>query len=427
MASPLFFLGLVLLALLQKSKHKWHSNFFGIGRFYSLVPTGKWYIEGEFRDGAVVKGWNCPPNFYCGHFFDKSKKPVAKITETPDALTSGFKRLSQVQRKRLQTNLKKLDLYKSSIDGLYGKGTAGALSAYNKQNHNNSDLKKAANVSKLMDAVLAHKFVPDPDAIATIKPTEPPKAEPEVQTKPTEKPKVAIKPQPTPDETRKVASGTGFYVSAEGHIVTNHHVIDGCQEMKVHSKGRVFDTVKIASDVQNDLALLQIEISPSHVFALSQDSPYPLQNIIVAGFPFGHRYSSSLKFTQGIVSSLTGVGNNYSEIQIDAALQPGNSGGPIMDEAGNIVGVAVAKLALKQIVDDYGVVPENTNFGVKTSAVRNLMEGNQVPIKSPSTVKPSKADLSRMATAGTVYLTCWMTTAQIEQMRTKKVLFSELE
>ena len=272
---------------------------------------------------------------------------------------------------------------------------------------------------KLLDAVLAHKFVPDPDATATIKPTEPPKTEP--------KPLPTIKPKSPPDETRKVASGTGFYVSAKGHIVTNHHVIDGCQEIKVHSKGKVFDVVKLASDVQNDLALLQIEISPSHVFALSQDSPYPLQNIIVAGLPFGLRYSSSLKFTQGIVSSLTGVGNNYSEIQIDAALQPGNSGGPIMDEAGNIVGVAVAKLALKQIVEDYGVIPENTNFGVKASAVRNLMEGNQVPTQSPSTVKPSRADLSRMATACTVYLTCWMTTAQINQMRKKKVLFSELE
>jgi S1-C subfamily serine protease len=319
----------------------------------------------------------------------------------------------------VQTNLKRLDLYRSSIDGLYGKGTADALSSYNNQNLNNADLKKAANVLKLLDAVLAHKFDPDPDATATIKPTEPPKTEP--------KPLPTIKPKSPPDETRKVASGTGFYVSAKGHIVTNHHVIDGCQEIKVHSKGKVFDVVKLASDVQNDLALLQIEISPSHVFALSQDSPYPLQNIIVAGFPFGHRYSSSLKFTQGIVSSLTGVGNNYSEIQIDAALQPGNSGGPIMDEAGNIVGVAVAKLALKQIVEDYGVIPENTNFGVKASAVRNLMEGNQVPTKSPSTVKPSRADLSRMATAGTVYLTCWMTTAQINQMRKKKVLFSELE
>ena len=84
------------------------------------------------------------------------------------------------------------------------------------------------------------------------------------------------------------------------------------------------------------------------MFALSQESPFPLQDIIVAGYPFGDRVSSTLKFTQGIVSSIAGLSNDYSQIQIDAALQPGNSGGPIMDEFGNIVAVAVAKLEPKE-------------------------------------------------------------------------------
>ena len=97
-----------------------------------------------------------------------------------------------------------------------------------------------------------------------------------------------------------------------------------------------------------------------------------------------------------------------------------------MDEFGNIVAVAVAKLSLKKILKDYGVVPENTNFGVKASAVKNLMEGNGVPFKAPNTEVITKQDLSRIATDGTVYLTCWMTTAQIEQMRTTKVLFEDL-
>jgi len=94
-----------------------------------------------------------------------------------------------------------------------------------------------------------------------------------------------------------------------------------------------------------------------------------------------------------------------------------------LDEYGNIVAVAVAKLSLKKILKDYGVIPENTNFGVKASAVRNLMEGNAVPFKSPNTVVVSMQELNKNVTDGTVYLTCWMTTAQIEQMRAKKVLF----
>ena len=144
------------------------------------------------------------------------------------------------------------------------------------------------------------------------------------------------------------------------------------------------------------------------------ESSFPLQEIVVAGYPFGEKVSSTIKFTQGIVSSVAGLGNDYSQIQIDAALQPGNSGGPILDEYGNVVAVAVAKLSLKKILKDYGVVPENTNFGVKASAVRNLMEGNGVSFKPPNTEVISKRELSQVATDGTVYLTCWMTTAQIE-------------
>ncbi len=228
------------------------------------------------------------------------------------------------------------------------------------------------------------------------------------------------------NEKFKVASGTGFFVSDEGHIITNHHVIDGCGDVKVHIKGQTFVSTKIADDIRNDLAILKISQKPGHVFPLSTNSPFPLQDIIVAGFPFGERVSSSLKFTQGIVSSVSGIGNDYSQIQIDAALQPGNSGGPILDEFGNVVAVAVAKLSLEKILKDFGVVPENTNFGVKASAVKNLMEGNQISFKSPNVEVLSKQNLSQAATAGTVFLSCWMTTAQLEQMRTTKVLFNEL-
>jgi hypothetical protein len=230
-----------------------------------------------------------------------------------------------------------------------------------------------------------------------------------------------------PDETREVASGTGFYVSDDGHIITNHHVIDGCMDIKVQSQGELIPTIRLAEDEQNDLALLKVSQKPRYVFALSNNSPYPLQEIIVAGFPFGDRYSSTLKFTKGIVSSLAGLGDNYSEIQIDAALQQGNSGGPIIDEYGNVVAVAVAKLDAKYMFENFGIIPENTNFGVKASAARNLLEANRVNLKASSNEIISKRDLSSIAADGTVYLTCWMTNAQLEQMKSKKVMFQDLD
>ena len=151
-----------------------------------------------------------------------------------------------------------------------------------------------------------------------------------------------------------------------------------------------------------------------------------MQDVYVAGFPFGNTISSSVKVTKGIVSSLTGLGNNYSNIQIDAALQPGNSGGPILDENGNVVGVAVAKLALEKILKDYGVVPENTNFGIKSSVVQNLLQGNNVKIPSANTKTIKKSDLGYQITEGTLYLSCWMTMAQIKKYSTSKVIFRDL-
>ena len=204
--------------------------------------------------------------------------------------------------------------------------------------------------------------------------------------------------------------------------------MDGCKDIKVQSTGTDISTVILATDPKNDLALLKASHMPTIYFSISNNDPEELQDVIVAGYPFGDAFSSSIKFTQGIVSSLAGIGNDYSQFQIDAAIQPGNSGGPIVDMYGNILGVAVAKLDFKKIMDDYGVVAENTNFGIKASAVRNLMVGNNVKAKSPQSKTVTTSEKVKSIKAATVHLTCWMTVAQIDKMRKAengRVLFKE--
>ena len=99
----------------------------------------------------------------------------------------------------------------------------------------------------------------------------------------------------------------------------------------------------------------------------------------MAGFPFGDKFSTSVKVTKDIISSLTGLGNNFSNIQIDAALQSGNSGSPILDDRGNVVGVAVLKLDAKYVFEEFGIIPENTNFGIKSSEVGIILQRIRVP------------------------------------------------
>ena len=151
-----------------------------------------------------------------------------------------------------------------------------------------------------------------------------------------------------------------------------------------------------------------------------------MQEIFVAGYPFGKEISSSVKITRGIISSLTGMENNFSNIQIDAALQPGNSGAPIFDAKGNVVGVAVAKLDLKKVIGDWGVIPENTNFGIKENIVANLLESNNVEVGSPNTKTVSRSELGKTVANATYYLSCWMTMAQIQKMKSSKVIFNNL-
>ena len=253
----------------------------------------------------------------------------------------------------------------------------------------------------------------------------PKKPAPVIKT-PTE-PKPVVKAPTQDDQTISASSGSGFAVSSDGYVITNNHVIESCQDVVVHTKQKDIPMRVITYDTQNDLALLKGNFTPSSVFPLTTNRPELLQDIYVAGYPFGINISTSVKVTKGIISSLTGIGNNFSNIQIDAALQSGNSGGPILDDMGNVVGVAVSKLDAKYMFENFGSIPENTNFGIKSSVVRSVLDSSSVDIPSANTSAISKSELGKMITDGTYYISCWMTLAQIEKVRSKKVLFSELD
>ncbi|MDC0431956.1 trypsin-like peptidase domain-containing protein, partial [Paracoccaceae bacterium] len=128
-------------------------------------------------------------------------------------------------------------------------------------------------------------------------------------------PPVPVAKTPTQDdEIISASSGSGFAVSSDGYVITNHHVIEGCQKVVVHTKGKELPVRVITYDPQNDLALLKGDFRPKTVFPLSNNRPELLQDIYVAGFPFGDKFSTSVKVTKGIISSLTGLGNNFSNI-----------------------------------------------------------------------------------------------------------------
>ena len=227
------------------------------------------------------------------------------------------------------------------------------------------------------------------------------------------------------DEVFSASSGSGFFIDNKGTIVTNFHVINYCNEVYVHYKGDKVRLTTISQDKVNDLAILKSGIQPIEHFSVSNEDVGLLEEIYVAGFPFGKSISSSVKVTKGVVSSLSGFDDNFAEMQIDAALQSGNSGGPIVDNYGNVVGVAVAKLDYDFAKETFGDVPQNTNFGIKSSILSTFTKSNQIDLGEPSATELSTRDIGTKIMNATVYLDCLMTETRFEEAQSNKVLFKK--
>ena len=195
------------------------------------------------------------------------------------------------------------------------------------------------------------------------------------------------------------SSGTAFFVSNRGHLLTNNHVVEGCSISKITYKNNDYDTKLIATDKTLDLALLKAELRPKSFFNFSKNEVKKLNKVYVAGYPLGKGLSDDLKISSGIVSSLKGFQDNSNEIQIDAPINPGNSGGPIIDENGDLIAIAVSGLAKDQT--------EGINFGIKSSAAELFLRSNKVTPKKAlySRVKDNDK-LLEILEQGTVYTYC---------------------
>lgn len=176
----------------------------------------------------------------------------------------------------------------------------------------------------------------------------------------------------TPKRTQPAASaGSGFFVSRMGHIATNAHVVEGCSV--VHVAGRSSAKV-LKIDQHMDLALLQIESKTTSDHARFRLAPIKRGEAIYAmGYPLTDFLADNLTITQGIVASLAGLGGDITKFQISAGVQPGNSGGPVIDKSGNVVGAVVSRLDDQAAIARTGAVPQNVNFAIRDSIITAFM------------------------------------------------------
>jgi S1-C subfamily serine protease len=204
-------------------------------------------------------------------------------------------------------------------------------------------------------------------------------------------------------------TGTGFVVSASGHILTNNHVVDGCSEIRGNLNGQPETTLRVVSnDAQNDLALLQGPTGSFKDYARFRDrSVHSGDSVVAIGYPFHGLLTSDFTVTTGIVSSLSGILNDTRFLQISAAVQPGNSGGPLFDTNGLVVGVVSQKLDALYMARHTGNIPENINFAIKTGAIRDFLDNSVVPYESAAPAGELKTpEIAEKARAFTLLITC---------------------
>jgi hypothetical protein len=201
-----------------------------------------------------------------------------------------------------------------------------------------------------------------------------------------------------------LGGGSGFLINSSGNIVTNDHVIESCRTLKVYINDNKYEASVVATNRYEDLAVLRSNINSNIYYQLAKYDPNILDDVTVVGFPFGNELSSSVKVNKGIISAETGIDDKQSEFQMDAAIQPGNSGGPVLNEAGDVVGVVFAKVDYDFIMDQFGLPPEDMNFGVKVDVLKDFLDKEQIKYFLSNDETKDKVRLIKDAT---VYIECF--------------------
>jgi len=190
----------------------------------------------------------------------------------------------------------------------------------------------------------------------------------------------AGKSNPKPSFKPKRGSGSGFFISNDGKIITNAHVVSEAHSIVVRTvDGKKFPAKVLLKDEKNDIAILQpledrlvlkwLPLADSNTVKLGS-------KLWIIGFPLSDILGKSPRITQGIVSANVGLKDDPTLFQVSAAIQPGNSGGPVINGKNQVIGIATSKLSDRYAIGKTGQIPQNVNFAVKINYSKLLFKGS---------------------------------------------------
>jgi S1-C subfamily serine protease len=205
------------------------------------------------------------------------------------------------------------------------------------------------------------------------------------------------------------SSGTAFAVSPDGVLLTNAHVAASCAEISVRRfDGSTYSATLLAADGLNDLALIKIATpTPDYTQFRGGAEIRQGDSVVAVGFPLHQDLSAGTVLTTGTVSALAGVQNDSRKLQFSAPIQPGNSGGPLLDQSGNVVGIVTSSMSTVAQAARTGAIPENINFAIKASVARVFMDANGVTYRLTQSDKQlPNAEIGDRARKFSNFVTC---------------------
>lgn len=191
---------------------------------------------------------------------------------------------------------------------------------------------------------------------------------------------------------RGLSTGTGFFVSWEGHLVTNFHVIREASRIRVKlDDGNLIDAEVVTTDEEDDLALLRVDAIRAPLRMLRQSALVKGQEVFTLGYPLISLQGQEQKATFGRVNALSGIQGDARFVQIDTPIQPGNSGGPLVNEKGEVVGIVTSMLHPMATLSLAGTLPQNVNYAVKSDLahemIRYWLGSDWHPADSPGSLR----------------------------------------
>jgi S1-C subfamily serine protease len=353
---------------------------------------------------------------------------TAEVRQARDCVRAGYEKMRQAwvsrltgaareeadrsvnQHVELQSDLQRLGFIPPGpVDGVYGPDTRAGIVAWQTARGRavtgflgDSDAAAVkAEVSTSSQSVARQSQQPQVGSISGEGGTTSQPSPPQVAAREEQRPRI-LEPDPA-------ATGTAFAINTSGDFLTNYHVVKDCSTLRLRIPGIQQGGTPTFTDERNDLAVVHSSATGIAPLRLREGKGIrPADGVVVLGFPYAGLLATSPQVTTGAVSALAGINDDSRYLQLTAPVQPGNSGGPLLDLSGNVVGIVSARINELAVAQLTGSLPQNINFAIKSSIIRDFLDAHQVDYSlAQSDKKLDPADVGGQAMKSTVLIACY--------------------